>query len=137
MHRIVTILLVAAAVVACAGPSASPIASSSPSDTYPIGGHAVAGPTCPVEPAVPVPGQCEHRPVAEATIVIADVNGNEVARVTTANDGSFATQLPAGSYLLTPQPVAGLMGGPPAISLAVSASEHPADLVIEYDTGIR
>ncbi len=133
MHRIVAILLVAAALAACSGPRAAPSAG----ETYAIGGHAVAGPTCPVEPAVPIPGQCEPRPVAHATIVIADTDANEVARLTTAEDGGFATTLPAGSYTLTPQPVAGLMGGAPAISLVVSASEHPTDILIEYDTGIR
>ena len=130
MHLILAILL-AAALAACSAPA--PVAGPA----YAVGGHAVAGPTCPVEPAVPVPGQCEPRPVAGATIVIADADGTEVARVTTAEDGGFATTLPAGSYQLTPQPVAGLMGGAPAISIVVAASDHPSDLRIEYDTGIR
>ena len=123
------VFLVMSLLVACTAPNASP--------TYAVAGHAVAGPTCPVEPASPAPGQCAPRPVAGAVLGISDAAGHEVARLTTAADGAFSTQLPAGSYTLTPQQVEGLMGTAPAIRFTVSATGHPMDLRVEYDTGIR
>jgi hypothetical protein len=103
----------------------------------PIGGWAVGGPTCPVQPANPKPGECDPRPVAGAVIVIAAVNGNEAVRVTTGADGSFAARLPEGSYLLIPQPADGFMGPAPPVPFDVSATAGPQDLLVIYDTGIR
>jgi len=123
------VYLFALFLAACTTPSAGP--------TYSVAGHVVAGPTCPVQPASPAPGQCAPRPVAGAVLAISDAAGHEVARLTTAADGAFSAQLPAGSYTLTPQPVEGLMGTAPAVSLTVSATGHPMDLLVEYDTGIR
>jgi hypothetical protein len=123
-------LFLALQLVAC-----SPPAPSEP--TFAVAGRAVAGPVCPVEPANAVPGQCDPRPVTGATLIVTDGAGHEVATLTTGSDGTFTTSLPAGSYTLTPQPVAGLMGGAPPTPLEVSAGDHPMDLVIAYDTGIR
>ncbi len=107
--------------------------------TAEIQGHAVAGPTCPVEPASPLPGQCAPRPVAGAVLVVADAQGHEVARVTTAADGGFTIRLAVGSYTITPQPVDGLMGIAPPVEVVVPATGTPGSgpLMIEYDTGIR
>ena len=112
----------------CAGPSAP---------TYSVGGLAVAGPTCPVEPASPRPGQCDPRPVASAVLIVTDGAGHEVVRLTTGPGGAFATSLPAGSYTLTPQPAAGLLGVAAPVEFSVSANDHPTTLRVEYDTGIR
>ena len=129
MIRLTPTVVLALCLLACTPTPAAP--------TYAVGGHALAGPTCPVQPASPAPGQCAPRPVAGAILVIADAGGHEIVRLSTASDGRFSTQLPAGSYTLAPQPVAGLMGTAPAISFTVSAAVAPAELRVEYDTGIR
>jgi len=117
-------------------PSPAPSTSASPASAS-VHGKAVAGPTCPVEPASPLPGECAPRVVAGAVLVFTDAGGHEVTRVTTAADGTFSANLPAGSYTLTPQPVEGLMGVAPPISITVSVPPSAADLVVQYDTGIR
>lgn len=74
--------------------------------------------------------------MAGAVLLITDTAGHEIVRLTTASDGSFRAQLPAGSYTLTPQPVDGLIGLAPPVDLTVTASgATPVD--VEYDTGIR
>jgi hypothetical protein len=115
-------------------PSSAPTATTVTSGVH---GKAVAGPTCPVEPASPLPGECAPRAVGGAVLVFTDAGGHEVSRVTTAADGTFTVSLPAGSYTLTPQVVTGLMGVAPPISVTVPASGAPAELVVQYDTGIR
>ncbi len=126
------LLLVATLLVplACQAPAASPAGVV-------VAGRAVAGPTCPVQPASPIPGQCEPRPVAGAVLVVTDGSGREVARVTTGADGTFAVTLAAGTYSLVPQPVAGLIGGARPLTFAVPAAGRPTGLVVDYDTGIR
>ena len=56
--------------------------------------------------------------------------------MTTGADGTFAVPLPAGSYVVVPQPVEGLMGTAPQQSVDVAAGTR-SDIVIVYDTGIR
>jgi hypothetical protein len=126
------------------GPGASssgiPSPSSIPTATtmaVSVHGKAVAGPTCPVEPASPLPGECAPRVVAGAVLVVTDAGGHEVTRVTTAADGTFTVDLPVGSYTLTPQLVTGLIGVAPPISVTVPATGDAAELVVQYDTGIR
>lgn len=129
MRGLVIGTFLALQLVACSPPPSEP--------TFAVSGRALAGPICPVEPANAAPGQCDPRPVAGAVLLVTDDAGHQIATLTTGNDGAFVTSLPAGSYILTPQPVAGLMGGAPPTSLEVSATDHPMDLVISYDTGIR
>lgn len=117
-------------------PSPSSAPTGSPA-TASLHGKAVAGPTCPVEPASPLPGECAPRVVAGAVLVFTDAGGHEVTRVTTAADGTFTANLPDGSYTLTPQAVTGLMGVAPPLSVSVPASGAAADVVVQYDTGIR
>lgn len=129
MNRRWLLMLAVLVLIACTQPSRG--------QTYVVAGRAEAGPTCPVEPASPAPGQCAPRSVAGAVLVIADAAGRQLVRLTTAADGAFSTQLPAGSYVLTPQPVEGLMSTAPALPFVVSAEAHPVDVRVEYDTGIR
>jgi hypothetical protein len=129
MRSLVAIVVLALSLATCSAPPKAP--------TYAIAGRAVAGPTCPVEPADPAPGECDPRPVAGATLIVTDETGHQVITLRTGQDGRFAASLPAGSYTLMPQPVNGLMGGAPPIEFAVSATEAPADLAVAYDTGIR
>jgi hypothetical protein len=103
--------------------------------TYQIGGQALARPTCPVEPASPLPGQCAPRPVADAVMV--DVAGHEVIHATTGADGQWTASIPAGTYAINPQPVQGLLGTAQSVSVSVAAGSVPAAIAITYDTGIR
>ncbi len=97
-------------------------------------GVVLAGPTCPVAQSPPDPA-CDDRPVAGAVLVITDVGGKEVRRVESSREGRFITRLPAGTYVLQPQPVDGLLGTAPPQEFVVES--EPIELVIGYDTGIR
>ena len=114
----------------CVGPMGAP-SSVVPRTGFAIA--AVAGPTCPVEtlgdPA------CAPRPVAGAKVVILDAEGNEVATLVLEAQGSMIG-LPAGPYVLRPQPAAGLMGTPAAVEVTV-VDGTLAPVVLSYDTGIR
>lgn len=100
-----------------------------------IAGIALAGPVCPVETVPPDPA-CAPRPVAGAVVLIRDGGGSEVARVETAADGSFFAELPAGDYVVEPQPVEGTMGlaGPRSVMVVEG---NMVELQLDYDTGIR
>lgn len=100
-----------------------------------IAGVAVAGPVCPVESIPPDP-DCAPRPVVDATVVIRERAGSEVARAMTAVDGSFFVELPAGDYEVEPQPVDGMMGTAAATEVTVQDG-IAARVQLEYDTGIR
>lgn len=100
-----------------------------------IGGVALAGPVCPVESVPPDPN-CAPRPVAGATIVIRDIAGSEVAVAVTGADGWFFEAVPAGDYMLEPQPVEGLMGTAAAIPVTVKDG-IATHVQLDYDTGIR
>ena len=134
---LVLVLVVAAG---CAGAStdASPTPLPSPSGAGQktgIGGVATAGPVCPVEKNPPDPA-CAPRPVDGAVLVFSDAAGTEVARTTTAADGTFFAELPAGLYVVTPQPAKGLLGTPGPQSVTVTDGAT-ARLDLAYDTGIR
>jgi hypothetical protein len=103
-----------------------------------IVGRAVAGPTCPVVQNPPDPA-CVDRPVAGAVIVIRDGSGAEVARATTAADGTFLAAVPGGgTFAVEAQPVDGLMGTPSAFIVEVGdAPSAWVATVVPYDTGIR
>ena len=101
-----------------------------------LDGTAMAGPTCPVVQDPPDP-DCAERPVAGAEILVLDASGSEVARVTTAADGTFSVSLAAGSYQLVPQPVDGIMLAPGPIGVDLEAGEVPDPVDLAYDTGIR
>lgn len=105
-------------------------------DATGVRGVVTAGPTCPVvtDPPDPV---CADRPVAGAVLVFRDASGAEVARVTSADDGTFSVELAPGAYRLTAEPVEGLMGTPEAIEVGVEAGQPMSELTVSYDTGIR
>jgi hypothetical protein len=129
MRGLVVIAVLLIALAAC-----TPAPAGS---TYQIAGQALAGPTCPVEPASPLPGQCAPRPVAGAVLVITDRAGNEVARATTGADGRWTASIPAGTDTITPQPIQGLLGTARPVSVTVGAGSVPTAISIAYDTGIR
>jgi hypothetical protein len=101
-----------------------------------VRGTVTAGPTCPVVTDPPQPG-CDERVVAGAVLVFSDARGSEVARVTSNADGTFAVELAPGTYLLTAQPVDGLMGTPAPLQVEVEAGQPMTEAQVSYDTGIR
>jgi hypothetical protein len=100
-----------------------------------IRGAVTAGPICPVETNPPDPS-CAPRPVPGATVVISDASGKVVARVTTEIDGTYFAEVPAGFYVVNPQPAQGLPGTPASQSFTV-ADGQAVRLDLSYDTGIR
>jgi hypothetical protein len=119
------VLLVAAC--GSAGPSAPPGTGLSIT--------AAAGPTCPVERIPPDPA-CAPRPVAGASIVVKDADGTTVATVVTDAIGAASVALPAGTYVVEPQPAAGLMGTAESQDVMV-ADGVMTPVLLAYDTGIR
>ena len=126
--------LVLALVAACTpGTSPSPSATATSIPTTGVRGIVLAGPTCPVER----PGQSACvRPVSGATILALDSAGREVGRAASDAGGAYFLPLAPGSYRIVPQPVQGLMGVAPESTVTVPQG-MPAQLDLEYDTGIR
>jgi len=96
---------------------------------------ALAGPTCPVETDPPSP-ECAPRPVVDAVIVVVDPGGSEVARAATGADGTVSIAVPAGTLIVTPQPVEGLPGTAPPSTVTVPPGSS-ISVAADYDTGIR
>jgi hypothetical protein len=98
-----------------------------------IEGRVLAGPTCPVVTANDP--NCADRPVANATLVVLDASGTEVARIATDANGHYEVTLPAGPYTIEPQPVEGFMrvAGP----IPVTVGDGYATVDVSLDTGIR
>jgi hypothetical protein len=108
--------------------------TTKPSQEFSVTGRVVAGPSCPVaqNPANPT---CADKPVANALIVITQNNGNQVGQILADTGGNFSVSLATGTYLLTPQPIAGYVGTPAAQSVTVGPSRTQVNFT--YDTGIR
>lgn len=106
-----------------------------PSDSG-VTGTVTAGPTCPVVTDPPDPA-CADRPVEGAVLVVTDLAGVVVARVTTDADGRFALNLAPGAYRIEPLPVDGLMGTAAPVDFFAELGQSHTDLSIVYDTGIR
>lgn len=105
-------------------------------DATGVQGNVTAGPTCPVERDPPDPA-CAPRPVGGAVLVFTDADGSEVARATSAADGTFTVELAPGAYRVTAEPVDGLMGTPAPMDFEVEAGQPMTELQVSYDTGIR
>jgi len=101
-----------------------------------VTGNVTAGPVCPVERLPPDPS-CAPRPVAGALMIVQTTAGREVARTTSAADGTFHLTLAPGAYHLVPQPVAAYMGTAQPIDFRVEVGEPTPELEVSYDTGIR
>jgi hypothetical protein len=102
---------------------------------YPVGGAVTAGPTCPVQQDPPGVA-CDDRPVAGARLLVLDSNGDVVADVVADSEGMFDMRVPAGAYVLEPQPNEGFMGTAQPVEFEVG-SDLEVDLEVRYDTGIR
>jgi hypothetical protein len=132
----VLLLVVGACTPSPSGGGASPSASAAVAAS--VTGMVHAGPVCPVEkPGDPA---CADRPVKGAVLVVTTVAGAEIARATSAADGTFSLALPPGDYVVVPQPVDGLMGTARPLPFqvpAAGAGVSPTPLDVAYDTGIR
>jgi hypothetical protein len=123
-----------------AGSASSP--SNQGSDPTPAGpisyvvGSVTAGPVCPVERNPPDPS-CRPRPVAGAVITASFAGQGEVARATTAPDGSYRITIRGyGTYTLTALPVQRFMHAPAPVTVTLDPMETRR-VDFEYDTGIR
>jgi hypothetical protein len=96
---------------------------------------ALAGPVCPVETDPPSP-ECAPQPVDSATIVVADGDGAEIARAETGPEGMVGFDVIPGEMAIVPQPVEGLLGTAPMITVTVTAGQT-LRVTVDYDTGIR
>ncbi len=100
-------------------------------------GTATRGPICPVERFPPDP-LCAPKPVAGAVIVVRDSGGLELARTTTASDGTYRVAVRAGPVQVEGEPAAGVMHAPAPIDVVVPAGAAAWVRVdLSYDTGIR
>lgn len=100
-----------------------------------IAGRVTSGPVCPVEQNPPDPA-CAPRPVAGARIRVSDPSGSEVASTTTDDAGTYVIALPPGDYLVSGDPVDGLMGTPEPVAASVTDGRL-TQVDLTYDTGIR
>jgi hypothetical protein len=101
-------------------------------------GRLLLGPTCPVEraddPCDPV-----ARP-APVTLVALDASGSEAAHTVTLGDGSFAFDLPAGSYTLRAERSGAALpriADAQVVVRAQASRSLPQHVVVTGDTGIR
>jgi hypothetical protein len=100
-----------------------------------IKGSATAGPTCPVE-RLPPDTSCARHPVQGAVIVVRDASGAEVDRTVVNAAGTYFSAVAAGTYVVEPQPVGGILGTPQPQQVVVTAGQR-ATADFAYDTGIR
>lgn len=137
---LVAAIAVLAIAAACTPGASSGLPSQTPTGSaagVAVDGRVHAGPSCPVEKVPPDPA-CADRPVAGAVLVVTTAAGVEVARATSGADGTFRVTLPAGDYILVPQPVQGYMGTASPIPFhAQGDGAAPVPLDVSYDTGIR
>ncbi|MEP6638888.1 MAG: hypothetical protein ABJC39_06010 [Chloroflexota bacterium] len=129
---IAVIALVLAACSSASGSSASSSSGSVPGDSG-IEGITEADPQCPV---VSANAPCPAQPISK-TVVAHDPTGKEVARFTSAADGTFRVALSPGSYRL--EEVVDPPGSPPNLkpeSVEVLAGKF-THVALIFDTGIR
>jgi len=129
MIRRLALLLPPLAVLAAACVSTGPVPSSGGSG---IVGLVTIGPMCPV---VREDEPCPDQPY-QATIVVQDESGSEVARVESGEDGRFSVSVPPGSYALVPQSPESRLPYAGEYQVEVPAGGYPY-VHVEYDSGIR
>jgi hypothetical protein len=131
-ERVLPALAVLTAVVlAACGAGAGP-APASPTPASGIEGRTQASPTCPVETQG---SPCPARPIS-AALVVEDATTREVARFTSAADGSFRVALEPGAYTLAQPPGAHVPPTLKPVPVTVRAGQY-TPVVLNFDTGIR
>jgi hypothetical protein len=101
---------------------------------FTVTGSVLAGPTCPVE-RVPPDAGCSDRVVSGAEVIFVDDMEQQVGDVVSDVDGRFSVVLPAGKYVVSPQPLLGLLGTAPPQAILIADADIAVTL--RYDTGIR
>ncbi|MDH3251101.1 MAG: DUF6174 domain-containing protein, partial [Acidimicrobiia bacterium] len=96
---------------------------------------AVAGPQCPVQKFPPDPG-CADLPVEGAEIVLTQAGSDVKIPVLTDANGRISIGLEPGLWIVTPQPVEGLLGTAEATEITIR-SQRVTEVTAGYDTGIR
>lgn len=117
-------------------PDATPMlntAPTTPASGTGIQGKVLIGPACP-GPARVDDTACADKPY-QAEILVLDMKGKEIARVTSGVDGTFRFDLAPGTYVLhpfsgNPYPTAGEQ------EVDVLQDEY-TDVQIDYDSGMR
>jgi len=110
-------------------PSATVLPTTPP--TSGIEGLVTIGPTCPVET---VTSPCPDK-LFQATIIVLDPSGREVAKVQSDAQGKFRVTLSPGTYTLRPEAPGGLTrAGEQTVTVT---SGHFTQVSISYDSGIR
>ena len=74
--------------------------------------------------------------MADAKVIVQDGQDNTVATVVLDAGGAAVVALPAGNYVIQPQPVTGLMGTAAPTNVTVEDGTL-TPVVLSYDTGIR
>jgi hypothetical protein len=126
--RCVIVVAAVALLAGCGSESPSPASGSNSR----VSGHALAGPTCPVErPGDP---NCEPKPVQGSVQFVQD--DHVVSSVRIDAGGGFAAEIPAGAYTVTVD--TGGKAFPVCAPVEVEVRAD-ADAVVEIscDTGIR
>jgi hypothetical protein len=114
--------------------TAVPAAAGAGSSESGIRGTVALGPTCPVERVPPDP-RCADRPYAAPIAVYRNGSSVPLATGMSDADGTFAFQLPAGTYTLI---AGGATSLPRCAAVTVQVREASfATTTIECDTGIR
>jgi hypothetical protein len=114
-----------------AAPAPPPPAELIPAGTSGIRLTATIGPSC---PGPERPGQVCTQPYA-GEFVVTNNAAEEVARVTTNQDGQALVDLPPGEYTVTPKIEGRFPSGAP-VNASVVAGQY-VDVTIELDSGIR
>ncbi len=96
---------------------------------------ALAGPQCPVQRQPPDPA-CEDKPVVGAEIVLTRAGSDIKIPVFTDVNGRIFVSLEPGTWIVTPQPVEGLLGTAEATEVTIRPN-RVTEVVAGYDTGIR
>ncbi len=125
-----TVTLALVAVLAACGPGGPTSVPSAPIDSG-IRGYVQLGPTCPVVTR-DVPCTTPYA----ALLVILDIEQQEVARVTSGEDGRFEVLLAPGEYTITPTPGGDSLPSAPPLSVSVLPGSF-TEIEINYDSGIR
>ena len=99
-----------------------------------IRGMVTIGPTCPVERVPPDP-LCADKPY-EATLMILNTSGKQMATITSGKDGVFKISLPPGTYTIRPSESPSRMPYAGEQTVVVPAIGY-TDVTIQYDSGIR
>jgi hypothetical protein len=132
MRKLLLSVVVASLLAACAEGAAGD-GGGTPTGDSGISGIVTLGPTCPVQREdSPCPDKAY-----QATLRVVDANGDVVATVKTAEDGTFRVAVPPGTYTVDAGPPHS-GGFPVAHPVEVTVEAHGfTEVTVQFDTGIR